>query len=85
MMKYHNKVNFTTTDQDNRRFNNQNCATLYKAAWWYKDCGPVNLNGLYKAGNDGIWWHGFSPATEPSLARTEIKVRPTDFTPKKGK
>ena len=45
-MSYHNGMKFSTYDQDND-VTPQNCAQVYKGAWWYKDCHTSNLNGAY--------------------------------------
>ena len=43
---YHNGMAFTTSDNVNDKSNN-NCATRFKGAWWYRSCHKSNLNGLY--------------------------------------
>ncbi|KAL9989629.1 hypothetical protein ACROYT_G004196 [Oculina patagonica] len=72
-------MQFTTNDDDNDLRSN-NCAQVYKGAWWYRSCHSANLNGLYLNGPhsshaDGVNWgkfrgHGYS------LKRTEMKVKP---------
>ncbi|XP_069102170.1 angiopoietin-related protein 7-like [Argopecten irradians] len=42
----HDGYDFTTYDRDND-VHRQNCASVYKGAWWYTDCHTCNLNGLY--------------------------------------
>lgn len=82
----HNEFNFTTRDQDNLGLK-ENCAKVFKGAWWYNQCPTTqwtaNLNGLYNAKSNGIWWHTFHTSEEPSLVWTEIKIRPNNFTPVK--
>ena len=46
-MSFHNGMKFTTYDNDNDARNGSNCVTLFKGAWWLKDCHYVNLNGMY--------------------------------------
>lgn len=70
---------FTTKDKD-LDTHSDNCATMFKGAWWYASCHSSNLNGFYYAGShttyaDGVnWspWHG----QHYSLKKTEIKIRP---------
>ena len=43
---YHNKMKFTTADNENDNWSGGNCATYvrYKSGWWYHTCRKVNLN-----------------------------------------
>ena len=74
----HNAMKFTTRDQDNDEVGSENCAIIYKRAWWYKDYHSSNLNGRYLSGNhtayaDGIErnaWKGHYY----SLKITEMKI-----------
>jgi len=43
---------FSTWDRDNDGWSDQNCAQVYKGAWWYKACHATNLNGLNYNKND---------------------------------
>ncbi|XP_060586278.1 fibrinogen alpha chain-like [Ruditapes philippinarum] len=45
-LKYHNLRPFSTFDRDLDSVV-QNCAVERHGAWWYKNCGYVNLNGYY--------------------------------------
>ncbi|XP_060553736.1 fibrinogen-like protein A [Ruditapes philippinarum] len=45
-LKYHNLKPFSTFDRDLDSVV-QNCAVERHGAWWYKNCGYVNLNGYY--------------------------------------
>ncbi|KAL9958830.1 hypothetical protein ACROYT_G035898 [Oculina patagonica] len=72
---------FTTKDRDNDGHNSVNCASVYKGAWWYKDCHHSNLNGLYlngkKDGKGMVWYHWKN--NSESVKRSEMKIRPKDF------
>ncbi|XP_037644399.1 angiopoietin-related protein 4 [Sebastes umbrosus] len=38
---------FSTSDQDNDRKNDTNCAKHLSGGWWFSNCGRSNLNGRY--------------------------------------
>ena len=82
-LSYHRGMPFTTKDQDNDNVGDENCATRFKGAWWYKYCHHSNLNGVYHRGNhssyaDGVNWHHWK-GYYYSLKKTEMKIRPADF------
>lgn len=76
----HNGMKFTTKDRDNDHSEN-NCATFYHGAWWYRNCHTSNLNGQYLRGQhtsyaDGIEWSSWT-GWQYSLKFSEMKIRPT--------
>ncbi|XP_021960679.1 techylectin-5A isoform X2 [Folsomia candida] len=77
----HNKMRFSTYDKQNDQNGDENCAELYRGAWWYKDCFWSNLNGEYS--DDGA--NGVMPTRSGmewssrhfySYMKTEMKIRP---------
>ncbi|XP_023933631.1 ficolin-1-like [Lingula anatina] len=81
-LDWHNGRDFTTKDRDNDQHAN-NCAQMYKGAWWYASCHSSNLNGMYFLGHhgataQGVNWHGFRGHSH-SLKTTEMKIRPVGF------
>ncbi|XP_061555318.1 fibrinogen C domain-containing protein 1 isoform X2 [Phycodurus eques] len=76
----HNGMKFTTKDRDNDHSEN-NCASFYHGAWWYRNCHTSNLNGQYLRGQhtsyaDGIEWSAWT-GWQYSLKFSEMKIRPT--------
>ncbi|KAF6721122.1 Fibrinogen C domain-containing protein 1 [Oryzias melastigma] len=76
----HNGMKFTTKDRDNDQSEN-NCASFYHGAWWYRNCHTSNLNGQYLRGQhtsyaDGIEWSSWT-GWQYSLKFSEMKIRPT--------
>jgi len=76
-----NGMRWTTYDKQNDQNGEENCAQLYRGAWWYKDCFWSNLNGEYAddgsegkmSSRSGMEWgtrHFYS------YMKTEMKIRP---------
>ncbi|KAG8550268.1 hypothetical protein GDO81_026939 [Engystomops pustulosus] len=78
-LSYHNDRPFSTKDRDND-IHADNCAVMFKGAWWYGECHNANLNGLYLRGKhtsyaDGIIWET-GKGDYYSYKITEMKFRP---------
>ena len=76
---WHNRMKFSTRDQDNDAASGASCAQVYKGGWWYSACHHSNLNGLYHGGPhssyaDGVNWYTWK-GHNYSLKFTEMKLR----------
>ncbi|CAG2214063.1 unnamed protein product [Mytilus edulis] len=72
----HNNQAFTTKDKDNDIHSYENCAKIYKGAWWYYACYASNLNGLYvgnKKDDRGINWQLWKGSQ--SMKTTSMMIR----------
>ncbi|XP_021427695.2 tenascin isoform X2 [Oncorhynchus mykiss] len=80
-MSYHNGRMFSTRDRDPAPFITR-CAMSYRGGWWYKNCHQANLNGLYdtSVNHQGLIWTAWK-GKDYSVPFTEMKLRPTSFTP----
>ena len=79
---YHRGMPFSTKDRDNDKWSSNNCASIYKGAWWYNSCQHSNLNGLYLNGKDdcqGMRWLSWPEGSCYSVKKAEMKIRPKDF------
>ena len=77
-MSAHNNMKFSTYDNDQDTYAD-NCAAVFKGAWWHKACHESNPNGLYFHGEhstyaDGINWLNFK-GHYYSLKTIELKIR----------
>jgi hypothetical protein len=84
-LTYHNNMPFSTKDNDNDNWPG-NCAQSFTGAFWYNRCHDVNINGQYYASgvtpeqNKGLVWESFT-TKDGSLKFSEMKMRPTGYTP----
>jgi ficolin len=70
---------FSTFDQDNDVYSD-NCAVVYKGAWWFNACHQSNLNGFYYGRQltpyaGGVQWNTWT-GRYYSLKTTEMKIKP---------
>lgn len=73
----HLNSRFTTLDQDNDIFPNDNCARKTRSAWWFADCAESNLNGDFFADDfTSMKWSSL-PGGARNIKYSEMKVRPT--------
>ena len=65
---YHNRMKFSTPDNDNEKWSggNYNCAAFFKSGWWYyNSCYNINTNKQ-------------PPQVGPGVLFSEMKIRPKD-------
>ena len=77
-MAVHNGKAFSTKDRDNDTSFSENCAAVFKGAWWYQSCHHVNINGLYlgnKVDEIGMRWRTFKG--DQSMKTTSMMMRRT--------
>ncbi|XP_019930370.3 fibrinogen-like protein A isoform X2 [Magallana gigas] len=76
-LNYHNNMKFSTPDQDNDN-SSVNCATTYRAAWWFNWCIHANPNGLYvhseKADPSYVTWFNYN-ASWISMKTMQLMIR----------
>ncbi|KFB41443.1 AGAP011223-PA-like protein [Anopheles sinensis] len=79
-LRYNVGQNFSTPDRDNDPWKGVNCAADRHGAWWYKDCGPSNLNGRYQNTDDDLeamYWSA-SHSDWSGMAYTRMMIRGRD-------
>ena len=64
LFAYHNKIKFSTPDNDNDK-SSGNCAAIYKSGWWYNECYFITINSQ-------------PPAVDVHVLFSEMKIRPKD-------
>ncbi|XP_041375257.1 angiopoietin-related protein 7-like [Gigantopelta aegis] len=73
----HNRMMFSTIDNDNDGRPDASCAKEWFGGWWYNNCWFTILNGPYfnqsNVRHRGISWNHWK---REQLARTEMKIRP---------
>ncbi|XP_074871964.1 ficolin-2-like [Carettochelys insculpta] len=78
-LAYHKDMKFSTADHDND-LDQDNCASTFQGAWWFKNCHEAHLNGAYlpgahsNAGHGVLWKHGLGDKYSYKLS--EMKFRP---------
>ena len=51
----HNNQSFSTWDQDNDRFEDEDCADKYGGGWWYNYCHSTLLTGTNENRHVSFW------------------------------
>ncbi|XP_033839064.1 angiopoietin-related protein 4 [Periophthalmus magnuspinnatus] len=78
---------FSTSDQDNDRKNDANCAMNLSGGWWFSSCGQSNLNGRYFQSpppkqrhqrKQGIFWKTWRGRYYP-LRSTTMMIAPAEI------
>lgn len=77
----HNRMKFSTIDNDNDNYPGYHCAKEWQCGWWFNGCFTGLLNGEYsnKSLRDpavlpSIAWNSWK---KKQLAKTELKIRPS--------
>ena len=79
-LSFHNGQSFSTPEKDNDAALVTNCAQVYKAGWWFKNCYNANLNGVYRnvaydTNNNGVQWNSWL-GPDAYLRSVVMAVRP---------
>ncbi|XP_012368532.1 angiopoietin-4-like [Octodon degus] len=73
--------NFSTIDADHDNCA-CNCAEALSGGWWFDNCGPSNLNGIYYPAGEhlhkvnGVRWHHSLEDPTYSLRSSRMMIRP---------
>ncbi|XP_060593263.1 uncharacterized protein LOC132747784, partial [Ruditapes philippinarum] len=62
-LSLHDGNMFSTKDRDNDE-SEDNCAQMFKGAWWYEKCHHSNLNGMYLSGSHSSYANGIGLGEE---------------------
>ncbi|XP_041782390.1 ryncolin-4-like [Anopheles merus] len=75
-LKSHRDMKFSTKDRRNDIHPIDDCANLYKGAWWYNECMQSHLNGLYLNRNSAtsIGWYYYKNSWE-GYAYSRMSIR----------
>ncbi|XP_067651297.1 techylectin-5B-like [Haliotis asinina] len=75
----HNRMMFSTYDQDNDARHEAHCAREWEGGWWYNNCWFALLNGPHH-NRSNVPWRGmaWNHWKREQLARSEMKIRPSD-------
>ncbi|KAK6178185.1 hypothetical protein SNE40_012995 [Patella caerulea] len=73
----HNRMMFSTPDQDNDARREAHCAKEWEGGWWFNNCWFAFLNGPYH-NQSNIQWRGiaWNHWKREQLGRSEMKIRP---------
>ncbi|EDW76261.2 uncharacterized protein Dwil_GK15364 [Drosophila willistoni] len=79
-LSYHKDNKFSTYDNDNDTWKDDNCALKRIGAWWYEDCTDSNLFGSYYFKESaslasGIVWYGWR-GSRYSYKTMKMMMRP---------
>ena len=83
-MHRHNDLRFTTLDNDNDNFADENCSPdRGGGGWWFDDCSACHLNGINFGQHikvvtfQGIYWSEFVKS-DSSLKSVTMSIRPSN-------
>ena len=74
-MAYHNNMYFSTKDRDNDAWSSD-CAVTTKGAWWWRNCGYTNPNGLHSSSTTPFRPSAQTRSSQVYYPNYEMKIRP---------